>query len=60
MIGRLGHNSPLCTCRLALENLLGRFHVLRQAASSLESMAVMAFGDNVIKQCVRTILELAP
>jgi len=60
MVGRLRPNSALGACRPALGNSLGRFHILRQAASTLESKMVMAFGDNVIEQCVCIILKLAP
>ena len=41
-------------------NLLGRFQILRQFASIVESIEATAEGNNVIRQCVRMILELAP
>jgi len=44
----------------AMGNPLGRFQILRQVASIVESIEVMAEGDNAIRQCVCMILELAP
>ena len=41
-------------------NPLGRFQILWQVASIVDSIEAMAVGDNVVKQCVCMILELAP
>ena len=41
-------------------NPLGRFQILRQVSSILDSLEAMTVCDNVIKQCVCMILELAP
>ena len=60
MVGSMRPNASLGACRPALKNSLGRLHILRQAAFSLDSMAAMEFGDNVIKQCVYKILEEGP
>jgi hypothetical protein len=46
--------------RHALGNPLGRFHILRQVASNLDSMKVLALGKSAIRKCVCIILELAP
>jgi hypothetical protein len=60
MVGRLRPNSLCGACRPALGSPLRRFHILRQFASKVDSIAEMAVGDNAIKQCVCMILELAP
>jgi hypothetical protein len=59
-MGRLRPNSVCGACRPALGNPFGRFQILRQVASSLESIEVMALGESAIRQCVCMILELAP
>ena len=41
-------------------NSLGRFQILRQVASIVDSIETMMVGDNAIRQCVCMILELAP
>jgi hypothetical protein len=60
MVGRLRPKSSWGACRSALGIFWGRFHILQQAASSVESVEVMALGDNAIRQRVCMILEIAP
>ena len=59
MVGWLRPNSSCSTCRPALGNPLGMFHIFRQVAFYLESMVVMALGESAIRQWVCIILELA-
>jgi len=61
MVGRLRPNSSCGAWRPALGNPLESFQISRQVASIIaESIEAMAVGDNVIKQCVCMILQLAP
>ena len=52
MVGRLRPSSSCGAWRPALGNPLGRRHILRQVASSEESMEVIAAGERAMRQCV--------
>ena len=60
MVGRLRPSSSCGAWMPTLGNPLGRFQILRQVASTMESIEAMAVGDNAIRQCMCMILKLAP
>ena len=60
MVGRLRPTLSSGAWRHTPGSPLGRFQILRQVASIVESIEVMSVGDNAIKQCVCMISDLAP
>ena len=60
MVGRLRHGSSCGAYNPALGKSLGRRQILRQVASSRESMEVIAAGERAMRPCACIILELDP
>ena len=56
MVRRLSPSSSSGACKPALGKLLGSFQNFRQVALSLESIALIAAGDNAMRQFVCIIL----
>jgi hypothetical protein len=56
MVARLRPSSSCGACSPALGKPLGRRQILRQVASSEESMDVVAAGERAMRQCVCIIL----
>jgi hypothetical protein len=60
MVRRLRHNSSCGACMHGMGNPFGTFQIFWHVTSSLESMDVNADGDDVIRPCACTTLELSP